>query len=289
MQTGLPLRTISWSLADGTLTVVLDRPERGNAWTSRMEIEYRTVLAAAADSADVGAVVITGRGRHFCVGADARAVNSTSKNKAYDDGLREPLAEPGNPEHPAYGTRHGFLLSIEKPVIAAVNGSAAGIGFAIACFADIRIVAEQAKLTTSTSRLGLPAEFGVSWILPRLIGVSRATHLLLGSPVLTGREAADIGLAHLAVAAEDTLSVAQAYARGLVDGCSPASMAAVKQQLWEDVARPLREADADADLRLRRMVREPDFRLGSDALSAGTAPDYGARYRDETSEQETTT
>ncbi|MEV5561037.1 enoyl-CoA hydratase-related protein [Nonomuraea wenchangensis] len=280
MHVDMDLKTVSWCVEQGVATVTLDRPARGNAWTGRMESEYRTVLAAAEAAPEVGAVVITGAGRHFCVGADARAVAGQSASKRYDSGLREPPAQPGDPAHPAHGTRHGFLLALRKPVIAAVNGGAAGIGFAIACFADVRIVAEQAKLTTSTSRLGLPAEFGVSWILPRLIGAARAAHLLLGSPVITGSEAADIGLAHQAVPAEAVLTTAQRYARSLVDGCAPSSMATVKRQMWDDMNRSLAEADADAQKRLLDMVSSEDFALGARALAARAQPDYGARYRE---------
>lgn len=272
------LTTISWSIGAGVATVVLNRPARGNAWTGRMEMEYRTVLAAADASAQVGAIVITGAGRQFCVGADARAVHGISETGQYDAGLREPLIEPGDPAHPAHGTRHGFLLSIRKPVIAAVNGSAAGVGFAIACFCDVRIVSEDAKLTTSTSHLGLPAEFGLSWILPRLIGTARASHLLLGSPLVLGREAAQMGLAHQALPTDQVLGAAEDYARTLVRDCAPSSLAAVKQQMWQDLGRSLAAADADADQRLKQMVTSADFALGARALAARTQPDFSPRY-----------
>src|SRR5688500_4510325 len=143
----MDLKTVSWSLDEGVVTVVLDRPARGNAWTGRMEAEYRHVLAAADASDRVGAIVLTGAGRQFCVGADARAVVGTSQAGHYDSGLREPLPEPGVPEHPAHGTRHGFLLSLSKPVIAAANGAAAGTGFGIACGPADRRVATHAEVT----------------------------------------------------------------------------------------------------------------------------------------------
>lgn len=273
------LRWITWSLDEGVATVVLNRPDRGNAWTGRMEAEYRIVLDAAEQSDRVGAIVITGAGKHFCVGADAAAVSGISERGEYSSGLRAPFVEPGDPEHPAHGARHGFLLSLTKPVIAAINGSAAGIGFAIACFCDVRFIAEKARLTTATAPLGLPAEFGVSWILPRLIGVSRAMPLLLGSPKITGAEAEALGLAHRALPAADVVSAAQQYARQLVTTAAPSSMASAKAQVWLDMQRSLAEADRDADARLKQMVRSADFAVGARALSQRSRPDFAAKYR----------
>ncbi|MFI5427227.1 enoyl-CoA hydratase-related protein [Aeromicrobium sp. UC242_57] len=274
----MELKTITFTVDRGVATLTLNRPERGNAWTGRMEAEYRHVLAEASESDRVGAIIVTGAGRQFCVGADARAVSGTSERGSYSSGLSAPLAEPGSPDHPAHMSRHGFLLSIPKPVIAAVNGAAAGIGFGLACFADVRFVAEDAKLTTSTSRLGLPPEFAVSWILPRLIGASRATHLLLGSPVMMGREAADVGWAHRAAPRGSVLDAASAYAHDLVRTASPGALAAAKQQMWLDLERSLAEADRDAQVRLEQMVGSEDFATGAAALKTGTRPDFSARY-----------
>lgn len=262
----------------GVATITLDRPDRGNSWTGRMEVEYRQAVARAEGDPSVGAIVITGAGRRFCVGADRRALSAMGERGEYDRGVREPLAEPGAPDHPAHGTRHGFLLSLTKPVIAAVNGSAAGVGFVLACFCDVRFVASDAKLTTSTSRLGMPAELGVSWILPRLVGPARAAHLLLGSPVITGEEAAAIGLAHQALPAGEVLAAAQAYARTLLAEVAPSSLALVKRQLWTDLDGTLRDADERAATLLDESAGHPDFREGVAAAAEGRPPRFGARY-----------
>jgi len=267
-------KCVRYEATAGVAIVTLDRPDRGNAWTGRMELEYRRALSLAEDDPAVGAIVITGAGRQFCVGADRSAMAGISAAAKYDSGVREPLPEPGDPGHGAHSTRHGFLLSLRKPVIAAVNGAAAGVGFVIMCFADVRFVDETAKLTTSTSRLGLPAEFGLAWILPRLVGASRAAPLLLGSPVITGQEAATIGLAHQACASGDTLSEAVTYARRLVVENAPSSLQIIKRQLWTDLSASLSESDAQATTAMQLMVAGEDFAEAMAALAERRAPAY---------------
>ena len=258
--------------AAGVATVTLNRPHRGNAWTGRMETAFRAAIADAEADPAVGAIVVTGAGRQFCVGADSRALEMSSEAGSYQTGIDTPPAQPGNPADPASRTRLGFLRAVDKPVIAAVNGSAAGIGFVLLCFTDVRFVAAGAKLTAAAPRLGLPAECGVSWILPRLIGTARATEILLSSRIVSGEEAAVIGLAHECAPADEVLARATAYARMLVAECAPSSLRATKQQLAEDLERSLLDADTDADRRLRQMMGSADFREGVAALAERRPP-----------------
>lgn len=262
------------SQADGIATITLNRPHRGNAWTGRMETAFRAEIAAADTDPDVGVIVVTGAGRQFCVGADSQALEMHRDAGSYQSGIDEPPAQPGRPEDPASQTRFGFLRALDKPVIAAVNGSAAGVGFVLLCFADIRFVASDAKLTAAAPRLGLPAECGISWILPRLIGGSRAAEILLSSRMVLGDEAAAIGLAHEALPAEEVLLRATSYAAELIANCAPSSLRETKQQLALDAERTLLEADQDADARLRRMVGSDDFREGVQALAERRTPRF---------------
>lgn len=254
--------------------MTLNRPHRGNAWTGRMETAFRAALADADADPDVVVVVVTGAGRQFCVGADSRALEKSSGAGSYDSGIDAPPAQPGNPDDPASRTRFGFLRALDKPVIAAVNGSAAGVGFVLMCFADVRFVAAGAKLTAAAPRLGLPAECGISWILPRLIGGSRATEILLSSRIVLGEEAAAIGLAHECLPADDVLPRALAYARMLAAECAPSSLTATKRQLALDPERSLVESDIDANERLLRMVASEDFREGVEALVERRPPRF---------------
>lgn len=264
------------SKEDRIAIVTLNRPHRGNAWTGRMETEFRAAIADSDVDPDVGVIVVTGAGRQFCVGADSRALEISSEAGSYQSGIDRPPAQPGDPDDPASRTRFGFLRALDKPVIAAVNGAAAGIGLVLMCFADIRFVASGAKLTAAAPRLGLPAECGISWVLPRLIGGSRATEILLSSRIVLGEEAAAIGLAHECLPADDVLPRAVDYARSLIEECAPSSLKATKQQLALDVERSLLEADADANDRLLRMVGSADFDEGVRALSERRPPRFRA-------------
>jgi enoyl-CoA hydratase/carnithine racemase len=266
--------TVHYDVDDGVAIVTLHRPERGNAWTGRMELEYRTALATAEEDDAVGAIVITGAGRSFCVGADAQALEGIASAGDYDDGVREPLPQPGDRSHPVSATRHGFLLTIPKPVIAAVNGGVAGVGFALLCFTDIRFAAAGARITTSFAKLGLPAEHGVSWMLPRLIGSGRATELLLSSRIITAEEALDLGIVSAVHAPEDLLPAVLDYARTLATERSPAAVRTMKRQLLADWHRSLPESAAESVELMNRMVTEADFREGAAALSERRPPRF---------------
>jgi enoyl-CoA hydratase/carnithine racemase len=204
---------VLYEASDGVALLTFNRPDRGNAWNGRMEAEYRRALAVAEADDAVRVIVLTGAGRQFCVGADRKALDGFRSAGHYDSGIREPLSEPGRGDDPDLRGRHSFLWSLDKPVIAALNGAAAGIGFVVACFCDLRFAAAGAKLTTSTARLGLPAEFGLSWVLPRLVGLTRAASLLLtGTPILA-EEAERIGLVNGVFPPEDLLRETLSAAR----------------------------------------------------------------------------
>jgi len=265
---------VSYDAAEGVALLTFNRPARGNAWTGRMEVEYRRALAGAEADDAVRVIVLTGAGRHFCVGADKDALDGFRASGRYDSGIREPVAEPGRRDDPDLAGRHSFLWSLDKPVVAAVNGAAAGIGFVIACYCDLRFAAAGAKLTTSTARLGLPAEYGLSWVLPRLVGLTRAASLLLtGAPILA-EEAERIGLVNAVFPPDRLLDETLAFARRMARECAPSSLLATKQQLYADLRRPLAEADADAVRRMEEMVGSADFKEGVAALVEGRAPNF---------------
>ncbi len=135
---------VLYSTESAIATITLDRPHRANAWTGRMETSFREAIATAETDSRVRVMVITGAGKFFCAGADSRALEMSSQAGEYKTGINAPLAAPGNPNDPAAATRLGFLRRLSKPVIAAVNGPAAGIGFVLACCADVRFVAVDA-------------------------------------------------------------------------------------------------------------------------------------------------
>jgi enoyl-CoA hydratase/carnithine racemase len=272
-------KTVLYEAGDGIGLITLNRPERSNAWTGRMAYEYRTAMQLAADDDRVGAIVVTGAGRHFCVGADNQALGGFAETGRYSTGITEAPPDPGDPAHPAYGTPFGFTLAIPKPVIAAVNGAAAGVGFIAACFADIRFGAAGAKWTPATSKLGLPAEYAISWILPRLIGYGRAVEWMLSSRPVVSEEAYQMGLLHAVAAPGEVLDATLTYARRLIDDVAPSSLRSVKRQASLDLFRSLAESSEEAVGLIHEMIGSEDYKQGVQALTEKRPPNFATRYR----------
>jgi enoyl-CoA hydratase/carnithine racemase len=272
-------KAVAYKSSDGIGVITLNRPHRSNAWTGRMAFEYRAAMQLAERDDQVGVIVVTGEGRQFCVGADTRALDRFAESGHYESGVRDPLPEPGEPDHPAYGTVFGFPLAVAKPVIAAVNGAAAGVGFVLACFADVRFGAAGAKWTPSGSRLGLPAEHAISWILPRLVGYGRAAEWLLSSRVVLSEEAQAMGLLHAVHPPANVLEASLAYARALVDGAAPSSLRTIKRQLTLDLFRPLADSAAESNRLIEDMIGSDDYRQGISALIEKRPPGFGERYQ----------
>jgi enoyl-CoA hydratase/carnithine racemase len=172
------------------------------------------------------------------------------------------------------GEVHLLPARMSKPVIAAVNGPAAGLGFVVMCTADIRFAAAGAKLTTSFGRLGLPAEHGVSWILVRLVGPGRAADLLFSSRVVLAEEAAAMGLVNAVLPADELLPHTMAYARRLATEISPSSLAVIKRQIYDDLHRDQQSALEWSVAEMKRMVKEPDFEEGTAALGERRPPRF---------------
>ena len=233
----MDLRTISVEIDDvGVATVWLDRPERHNAWTGRMHAEYRAVFAELEVNDAVRCAIVTGRGKAFSVGGDARALAGHAERGGYDAGLPNETATPGYGVHPELDHDVAWQLGVRFPIIAAVNGACAGIAFALACFCDLRFAAEGAKLTTAATRLGLPAEYGLSWILPRLIGVTHAADLLYTSRVVLAQDAPS-GLFNAVLSADALLDHVRGYARRLATEVGPDAVATTKRLLVADLLR----------------------------------------------------
>ena len=259
-----PTEVVRRSVADGVAVLTLNRPERLNAWTPAMGQAYFTMLEECAASEDVRVIVVTGAGRGFCAGADMQELQQLGEGAP---------AAAGASYDPRPQT---FPLSIEKPILAAINGPCAGIGLVLALMCDFRFAAANAKITTAFSRRGLVAEHGISWILPRLIGPARALDLLLSGRVLLGDEAAALGLVNRAVAPERLLEDALAYARELAVKCSPASMAAMKRQVYADLERPLPDALAEANRLMLESFAAPDFVEGVASFVERRDPRFAA-------------
>jgi enoyl-CoA hydratase/carnithine racemase len=228
---------------DGALaTVTLHRPEQHNAWTLTMNDEVGEAMATLDADDSVRVVIITGAGNSYCVGADMAGRD---------------LSAPGtaSAHTPTRTTRPPEMC---KPVIAAMNGNSAGIGVTYPMLCDLRIVAEDAKVTLPFVRRALVGELGSNWILPRLVGFATAVDLLLTGRVISGAEAARIGLCTRAVPRAEVLPTARAIAEDLAVHAAPASVAATKRLLWESLEQSFEDSSAREVQLFSWLAKQPD-------------------------------
>jgi len=247
-------------LQDGVLLLTWNRPERNNGWNIELEETYFAALIAAAKDPEVRVIVVTGAGKSFCPGLDMDTLAAAS-------GQGTPMAS--RRRWPMTTARR-----IPKPVIAAVNGAAAGIGFIQMLACDLRFASSTAKFTTAFARRGLAAENSISWMLPRLVGTGVAMDLLLSARVIGPEEALQMGLVNRVVAPEELLPVTLAYARDLAANCSPGSMAAIKGQVLTDLERTSEESRLQALVAVSEVTSTPDFDEGVQSYREKRAPNF---------------
>lgn len=253
-------------VADGIGTIWLNRPERMNAWTGRLHTEYRDCLLEADQRDDIGVIVVTGRGRGFCVGGDSKALEGHAERGGYDPGIRDDIAKPGYGIDEDFDASFAYHFGLTKPIIAAVNGPAAGVGLALACFADLRFATAGVRCTTAHGKLNLPAEYGLSWLLPRLVGLARANDLLLTSRVFTSDEAAAMGLFNSVHAADELLPHTRDYARRMLETVSPGSLRTTRWQVYRDLHRDVATSVNESETLIAAMMQEPDYAEGIKAF-----------------------
>lgn len=259
---------VLYEVNDGVATITLNRPDRLNAWTGPLGLGYFDSLDRAADDPDVKVIIITGAGRGFCAGADMDMLQGLGDSGGAGAG------GPGD------ARPHTYATSIPKPVIAAINGACAGLGFVHAAMADVRFAAAGAKFTTAFGRRGLVAEHGVSWVLPRLVGQSVALDLLLSGRVFLAEEAHDLGFVNQVFAPDELLSGAQAYARDLADNVASTSMAVMKAQVYDHYDMSLPDALSETNELMARSLRRPDFKEGVASFVEKRSPNFVGVSRD---------
>lgn len=257
-------REIIYDVTDPVAVITMNRPQALNAVTLRMQAELRHALAAAeADPAVVG-IVLTGAGRGFCAGADMQRLDAAA---AGDSGEAEDLSEFGAaPGDRSMGRNFEvsftYMLSLTKPLIAAVNGPCAGLGFCFALLADLRFVERQAKFTTAFSQRGLIAEHASSWLLPRMIGPGRALDLLWSARKFTGEEARELGIAERLVDEGESRQAAIDYITELATVASPTSLKIMKAQVYRHLNMELADAMMESNAWMAESLLREDFREG---------------------------
>jgi len=267
---------INYDVREPVAIITMNRPDALNAFTSRMLAEIRHALAAAERDPDVVGIVLTGAGRGFCAGMDMNALNqmSSGTDEGGDD-LSELAASPGDPNMGEnFQTTYSYLLSVRKPLLAAINGACAGLGFAVAMLCDMRFVERSAKFSTAFSQRGLIAEHGISWILPRLIGPSRALDLLWSARKFDGVEAERLGLADRLVEDGASLDAALGYIEELAASAAPNSLMVMKQQVYRHLNMPLGEAMKETNTLMAESLSRPDFREGVRSFIEKRPPEF---------------
>ncbi len=267
---------ILYRIDDPVAVITMNRPDALNAMTVRMLAEIRHALAAAEKDEQVVGIVLTGAGRGFCAGMDMNALNTMAGGRGGDaDDLSTLKASPGDPAMgPDFQVTYGYLLSVRKPIIAAVNGACAGLGFVFALLSDLRFVDRSARFTTAFSQRGLIAEHGASWILPRLIGAGKALDLLWSARKFDGEEAARLGLAERLCEPGRALEDAVEYVRTLAATASPTSLKLMKAQVYRHLNMSLGESMRESNAWMEESLIRDDFREGVRSFIERRPPDF---------------
>lgn len=256
---------VLYDIADGLATITLNRPDAMNALNIEAKVALRDALREAGADPAVRAVLLTATGRAFCVGQDLK--EHVGLLAAGD--VMSTVAEHYNPIVRA-------ITEMPKPVVAGVNGVAAGAGAGFAFAADYRVVAEDAAFNTSFAGVALTADSGASWTLPRLIGHSRASDLLLFPRNVSAREAFELGIANKLVPTAELAAEAAAVARRLAEGPT-AAYAAIKESLSYAADHSLPEALAKENELQSRAGASADHRIAVDAFLKKERPRYVGR------------
>ena len=255
---------ILYEVKDRVATVTLNRPDKLNAWTAVMGREVRQAMDEAARDEAVRVIVLTGAGRGFCAGADMQMLSGIVGAGRQEPGdAAAPRETAGDPAiRPDFRGPYAYFPMVPKPIIAALNGATAGLGLVVSLYCDLRIAADTAVFTTAFSRRGLIAEHGVSWMLPRLVGLQHGLDLLLSARKITASEALAMGLVAQVRPAATLQEDVRAYARELADLVSPRSLRVMKRQIWEAQFQSLAEATAVGEEEMRKSFTSADFKEG---------------------------
>jgi len=267
--------------ADGVATVYLHRPERRNSWTARMHAEYRWIMRQLEDDPAVRVAILTGTGTTFSVGADSKALSGYVGGDGFDSKLPRDAEKPGYGVRPEFDEDLVWQLGLRFPLICAVNGACAGVALALAAFSDLRFAVTGAKITTATAKLAMPAEYGLSWILPRIIGWTHAADLLLSGRIALSEELDRMGFFNGVYEPEAFIERVHEYARQIA-GLSPEAVTATKRQLYEDVLHTdaARSVAHSRDL-IGQLMQRPDYAEGVRALIERRPPRFGPSGRTE--------
>jgi enoyl-CoA hydratase/carnithine racemase len=269
---------ILYAVADRVATITLNRPDKLNAWTATIEQEVRSAVEEAGRDSQVRVIVLTGAGRGFCAGADISLLGAVAKQGATEQvrerALRNPGAEGSERVRADFQKRYSYFLATEKPVIAAINGPAVGLGLVIALYCDLRFASDAARFSTVFARRGLIAEYGMAWMLPRIVGHANALDLLFSARTIDAPEAVRMGLANRVFPQEGFLDRVKEYAQDLTSNVSPRSMKVIKRQVYEAMFESLQEAFEISEHEMLASFDSEDFKEGVAHYLEKRSPDF---------------
>jgi enoyl-CoA hydratase/carnithine racemase len=255
--------TVLVETADRVRTLTLNRPDRLNAWTRDMHAELKEAMHDAGGDSGVRAIILTGAGRGFCAGADMGGLQAIGASGTVSDrSTRAQPVLPGGSTMADFRLTYSYFPSIPKPIIAAINGPCAGLGLIMSLYCDMRFAAESAVFTTAFAARGLIAEHGVSWLLPRLVGLSNGLDLLMSARKFRAPEALSLGMVNRVLPDAELMAETRAYARLLADTVSPRSTAVMKRQVWDAQFQTLAEATTAANHDMELSFAADDFKEG---------------------------
>ncbi len=252
------LETVLYDVSDGVALVTLNRPDAMNAWTPQLSDELSVAMGAADADDSVRAVVVTGAGKAFCAGADLSGGESGFLG-----------GRPSEDTRPRRMPHH-----VRKPVIAAINGHAVGVGITYPMLCDIRIASETAKIQYAMVRRGILPELGSHALLPRVVGFSRAADLLLTGRMILGAEAAELGLVSRALPADQVLPAALEMAQDIAVNVAPVSAAVAKQMMWQGINMSVDEMITAEGRLIPKMASLSDSVEGVRAFFEKRAPQW---------------
>jgi enoyl-CoA hydratase/carnithine racemase len=266
----MPTQETLYDVANRVATITLNRPDKLNAWTALMESEVRSHMENAEQDDEVRVIVLTGAGRGFCAGADMSLLSAAAErgldSRDLDDRGREQVLRDGANRRedaaPDFQKKYSYFPAIGKPVIAAINGPVVGLGLVITLYCDLRLASDASRFSTTFARRGLIAEYGMAWMLPRIIGVANALDLLFSARTIDAAEALRMGLVNRVFPQETFLEKARESAQELASTVSPRSLRIIKRQVYEAMSQTLAEA---FDISVREMMacfRTEDFKEG---------------------------
>ena len=257
-------------------TITMNRPDTLNAMTSLLQAELRHALDASERNEDIIGTVLTGAGRGFCSGVDMNDLGAMSAaGKTIGKSYEHLAADPGNPDKdPNYMFSPPYLLGLRKPIIAAVNGACAGLGFSYATFCDMRFVDRNAKFVSSFAPRGLIAEHGTSWMLPRIVGPSHALDIFWSSRRVEGEEAYQMGYANRLCEPGESVKEAQEYLKMIAGTSAPTSIMMMKKQVYKHLMRDLGESMVEDNQWMSDSLTEDDFKEGVASFVERRSPNF---------------